>query len=161
MAALETSGPIRFSGYAAIFNRLDRGGDIIRKGAFAQSLSRLRRSDGSLGLPLLWQHDAAAPIGAIEALEEDDRGLRITGRLFTVKQPVPRGRADAAQHPAAGVVSGALTGLSFGYRVQAASDPAPGAPRELLSLDLVEISLVTAPMQPLARIHAVEPVLPP
>jgi hypothetical protein len=28
--------------------------------------------------------------------------------------------------------------------------------RELLSLDLVEVSLVSRPMQPLARIHAVE-----
>jgi uncharacterized protein len=161
------NGAIRFSGYAAIFDALDRGGDIIRKGAFTESLGRLRRRDGSLGLPLLWQHDATAPIGAIEALEEDDRGLKITGRLFAPKGPAAAAyrttypNAHPNAHPNDGVAQGKLTGLSFGYRVQAANDPAPGVPRELLALDLVEISLVTAPMQPLARIHAVEPLLPP
>ena len=43
-----------------------------------------------------------------------------------------------------------VTGLSFGYRVRAAKG---SAPRELSALDLVEISLVTRPMQPLARVH--------
>ena len=31
-----------------------------------------------------------------------------------------------------------------------------GAARELTALELVEISLVTFPMQPLAKVHAVE-----
>lgn len=45
----------------------------------------------------------------------------------------------------------ALTGLSFGYRVKEARR---GAVREITALDLVEVSLVTSPMQPLARVHA-------
>ena len=63
------------------------------------------------------------------------------------------GDADSAR--AAGLLaSGALDGLSFGYRVgQAAS--ANGV-RELRELELVEVSLVTSPMQKLARVHAVE-----
>jgi phage head maturation protease len=44
-------------------------------------------------------------------------------------------------------------GLSFGYRVR---DAKAGAVRELTDLDLIEISLVTFPMQPLARVHAVD-----
>lgn len=56
---------------------------------------------------------------------------------------------------AALVARGALTGLSFGYRVTAAR----GAnPRELLGLDLIEVSLVAAPMQALARVIAVDQV---
>jgi HK97 family phage prohead protease len=49
---------------------------------------------------------------------------------------------------------GSVAGLSFGYRVRKASGEAP---RMLTDVELVEISLVTLPMQPRARVHAVEP----
>jgi len=48
---------------------------------------------------------------------------------------------------------GAVRGLSFGYRVRAAKGEGP---RELIDLELVEISLVTLPMQPRALVHALE-----
>jgi len=124
---------MRFAGYAAIFGRADRGGDVIRAGAFARSLKK-----GAV--PLLWQHDAARPIGRIEYLREDRRGLRVIARLVDAR--------------AAGLLKGrAVTGLSFGYRVREAAGEAP---RELVDLDLIEVSLVTLPMQPRARVHAVE-----
>ena len=115
---------IRFAGYAALFDRVDRGGDVIRKGAFAGA---------GPPLPILWQHDPARRIGEVEMLGEDARGLRVIGRV------------DAA------VSQGA--GLSFGYRVRDASH---GTNRELKALELIEVSVVTHPMQPLARVHAVE-----
>ena len=34
--------PVRFAGYAAVFDRPDKGGDVIRKGAFAKALQRAR-----------------------------------------------------------------------------------------------------------------------
>jgi HK97 family phage prohead protease len=124
---------MRFAGYAAIFGRADRGGDVIRAGAFARSLGR-----GVV--PLLWQHDAARPIGRIEYLREDKRGLRVIGCLVDAR--------------AAGLLKEkAVSGLSFGYRVREAEGEAP---RELIDLDLVEVSLVTLPMQPRARVHMVE-----
>jgi uncharacterized protein len=43
--------------------------------------------------------------------------------------------------------------LSFGYRIKRLSN---GTYRELLALELVEVSVVKVPMQPLARVHAVE-----
>ena len=116
----------RFAGYAALFDRVDRGGDVIRAGAFAGNAAPL---------PILWQHDAARPIGVVETLAEDARGLRVIGRVD-----------DAAL-----VKPGA--GLSFGYRVRASR---VGTNRELTALDLVEVSVVKQPMQPLARVHAVE-----
>lgn len=124
---------VRFAGYAAIFDRVDRGGDVVRPGAFA-----------GLGapVPLLWQH-RGPPVGAIERVEEDGRGLRVIG---SVSAP-----ALAAQ-----VAAGAVRGLSFGYRVKAARHGSGRGSRELLSLDLVEVSLVARPMQPLARVHAVD-----
>ena len=139
-AAISQS-PVRFAGYAAIFDRLDNGGDVITPGAFAQSLSRMAGRE----LPLLWQHGAEQRIGTIELAGEDERGLRVIGRVE------PRGAT--AQKAAAFLKEGRLDGLSFGYRVVAAEGDKP---RRLDALDLVEVSLVTHPMQPLARVHAVE-----
>lgn len=128
---------MRFAGYAAIFDRPDRGGDVVRAGAFARSLKR-----GARAVPLLWQHDPARPVGRIEYLKEDRRGLRVIARLSAG----PAGRAAAAL-----LRAGKVAGLSFGFNVRRSSGERP---RELTELDLVEISLVTAPMQPGARVHA-------
>ena len=127
-------GGLRFAGYASVFDRVDRGGDVVRGGAFARSLA----AGGAV--PLLWQHRPGAVIGTIEALAEDKRGLRVVARVT---------------HPTAAalVARGALTGLSFGYRVRAMRG---SNPRELLALDLAEVSLVAAPMQALARVIAVD-----
>jgi HK97 family phage prohead protease len=134
---------MRFAGYAAIFGRPDRGGDVVRAGAFARSLRR-----GALTVPLLWQHDLRRPVGRIEYLREDKRGLRVIARLS----------GGAAGRKAAALLrEGKVAGLSFGYRVRAAKGTAP---RELHDVDLVEVSLVTLPMQPKARVHAVEGVPP-
>ncbi len=127
-----TGRATRFAGYAAIFDKPDNGGDIVRKGAFAQVLRDVGK--GKV-LPLLYQHDAAQKIGTIEHLSEDSRGLRIIGRIET----------DLA------VAAG--TGLSFGYRVR---EMAKRTYRELTNLDLIEVSVVIHPMQPLARVLAVE-----
>jgi HK97 family phage prohead protease len=130
---------VRFAGYAAVFDRPDRGGDLVRPGAFARALKR-----GSGAVPLLWQHEAGKPIGRIEHLSEDKRGLRVIASLS--------GSANGRE--AAGLLEeGAVTGLSFGYRVREAQG---AAPRELIDLELVEVSLVTLPMQPKARVHAIE-----
>jgi len=118
---------MRFAGYAAVFDRVDQGGDVVRPGAFA----RLPRA-----VPLLWEHKGAA-VGRIEYVAQDRRGLRVIGRV-----------SDA--RAAALVREG--SGLSFGYRVRAMKG---AAPRELTELELVEVSLVRFPMQTLARVHAV------
>ncbi len=133
--------PLRFAGYAAIFGKVDRGGDVIAPGAFAASLAGL-----GAGLPLLWQHRPEARIGTIEQIAEDVRGLRVIGRID--------GTGEAARRAAALLAAGALDGLSFGYRVIAAGE-GNGA-RRLDRLDIAEVSLVSHPMQPLARVHAVD-----
>lgn len=130
---------MRFAGYAALFDRVDRGGDVVRRGAFAGAVK-----GGPGRVPLLWQHEAGRPIGRIEHLSEDTRGLRVIGRLSAT-----RGGREAA----ALLKDGAIGGLSFGYRVKGSRE---GARRELTDLELVEVSLVTFPMQPAARVHAVE-----
>lgn len=124
---------MRIAGYAAVFGRPDSGGDVIRAGAFAGSLKRIG------AVPLLWQHKGQ-PIGMIEHLSEDRRGLRV---IASVRDSRVRK-----------MLGGGLRGLSFGYQVREAS--AAGGLRELKALDLVEVSLVARPMQRLARVHAVE-----
>ena len=126
---------LRFAGYAAVFDRPDKGGDIIRKGAFLGALQRAGE------VPLLWQHRAGAVIGRIEHLSEDERGLRVIGQVSDsrVSRLLGNGRID---------------GLSFGYRVREAKSAGPH--RDLIDLDLVEVSLVANPMQPRARVHAVK-----
>lgn len=131
------AGDVRFAGYAAVFDRVDRGGDVVRAGAFAGLEAG--------GVPLLWQHAPGATIGTVERLEEDARGLRVIGRVSA--------RTAAGREAAAALKAGALDGLSFGYRVKAARGLRP---RELLALELVEVSLVTHPMQDSARVIAVE-----
>ena len=132
---------MRFAGYAAVFDRADRGGDVVRSGAFARAVAK-----GPGAVPLLWQHEAGRPIGRIDYLREDKRGLRVIGRLS--------GGAAGAE-AAALLKEGAVSGLSFGYRVREARGQEP---RELIDLELVEVSLVTFPMQPKARVHAVDGV---
>ncbi|HET9511491.1 MAG TPA: HK97 family phage prohead protease [Sphingomonas sp.] len=116
-----------FAGYAAVFDAPDRGGDVIRRGAFA----------GAECVPLLWQH-RGSPVGSV-TVAEDARGLRVIG---SVDDP------DLA----ALVAAGAVDGLSIGYRTLEARH---GVRRELRRVALVEVSLVAQPMQPLARVHAV------
>ena len=132
---------MRFAGYAALFDRVDRGGDVVRPGAFARAVAA-----GPDRLPLLWQHAPATPIGRVERIAEDARGLRVIGRIAT--------GSAAGREAAALLREGAVGGLSFGYRVRTADHG--GRHRQLTDLDLVEVSLVTLPMQPAARVHAVE-----
>ena len=123
---------VRFAGYAAVFHHVDRGGDAIAPDAFADTEP----------VPLCWQHDPAHPVGAIESLAPDATGLRVVAR---VTEP-----ALAAE-----LAAGRITGLSIGYRALAhrpRDDPRHGPGRTLTRLELVEVSLVHQPMQPLARV---------
>jgi len=120
---------VRFAGYAAVFDAVDRGGDVVRAGAFG---------DAPVAVPLLWQHHGA-PIGVIERIAPDARGLRVIGRIDDARV-------------AALVRGGAVSGLSIGFRARAARR---GRVRELTAIDLVEVSVVALPMQREARVLAV------
>ncbi|MEJ2410041.1 MAG: HK97 family phage prohead protease, partial [Novosphingobium sp.] len=126
-------GPLRFAGYAALFGKRDAGHDTIRPGAFARTLAE--RNDP---LPLFWQHRADLHVGWVETVAEDTRGLRVIAAIDN-----PEGAAGLA------LTRGAVNGLSFGYRTRDSLRTAGG--RELIAVDLFEVSLVTHPMQHGAR----------
>ncbi|PTQ68544.1 hypothetical protein C8N42_11420 [Celeribacter persicus] len=134
---------VRIEGYASLFGQRDSGGDIVMQGAYAKSLAALKAKGRSV--KMLWQHDPAQPIGIWDEVREDARGLYVKGRLLTDLQ---KGREAVAL-----IEAGAIDGLSIGYRTLRARKDQKGA-RLLSELELWEVSLVTFPMLPEARLSA-------
>lgn len=135
-----------FEGYASVFNNKDLGNDVIRRGAFLESISE--RSPK--GIKLLYQHKSDEPIGVIDSLEEDSKGLKIKGRLAMGTQ---KGKEVFEL-----MKMGALDSMSIGYRLKPDGykyDPKDKR-RIIKSVDLMEISLVTFPMNPKAKVTKVK-----
>ncbi|MCQ0971888.1 HK97 family phage prohead protease [Paracoccus sp. TK19116] len=128
-------------GYASLFGVTDQGGDSVLPGAFAASLKRLAGKGDKVRM--LWQHDPTRPIGVWDEVREDGKGLWVKGRLLP----------DVAQarEAAALIKAGAIDGLSIGYRTVRAERDGKSR-RQLVELDLWEVSLVTFPMLPEAKI---------
>ncbi len=133
-----------FEGYASVFNRQDLGRDVVLPGAFRRSL--LAR--GTAGVRMLFQHDPNEPIGVWEKIHEDARGLYVRGRLMV---EVRKGREVLSLMRA-----GAIDGLSIGFRVEQGVRSRRTGLRRLSRIDLWEVSVVTFPMLPEARIAHVK-----
>lgn len=125
---------MRIRGYVALFDVLDRGGDAIERGAFSNTLAR--RSDP---LPVLWQHRPDRRIGTVSKVFEDERGLWVEADI---------------DRSVASIVEGRTRGLSFGYRARRCGRQ--DGVRKLFEIDLLEVSVVTHPMNPEALLTLVE-----
>lgn len=130
-------------GYASLFGASDQGGDVVQKGAYAASLARQAKDGRSV--KMLWQHDPSRPIGIWDEVREDARGLFVKGRLLLEVQ--------AGREAHILLKAGAIDGLSIGYRT-VRSEKAAGGARLLHEIELWEVSLVTFPMLPEARVQA-------
>jgi len=135
---------VRIEGYASLFDRVDLSGDVVRRGAFAASLSAAPAAN----IRMLYQHEAGEPVGVWDDVFEDHTGLFVRGRLLPA---AARGRAAARL-----VASRAVDGLSIGFRARRASKRADGV-RELIDIELWEVSIVTFPMLPQARLRVIAP----
>jgi uncharacterized protein len=133
-----------FSGYASLFGVPDLTGDVVLPGAFRGSIERR----GAGGIKLLYQHDPGEPLGLWLSLAEDDSGLKVVGRIHA---EIERGRDVISL-----IEAGILDGLSIGFRTVRARTDAKTGMRRVAEIDLWEISVVTFPMLPGARIGAVE-----
>src|SRR3954466_5286272 len=124
-------------GYGSVFNTVDLGKDVVLPGAFTGTAVRKVR--------MLWQHDPRQPIGVWDELEEDAKGLRLKGRLALGT----RLGAEAYEL----LKMGALDGLSIGFTMNGPKDfeydPKTDI-RRIKRVKLMEVSLVTFPMNPRA-----------
>jgi len=142
-AVAQVSGGVEIKGYASFFDAVDQGNDVVQRGAYGASLMALKAA--GRGVKMLWQHDPAQPIGVWDEVREDTRGLFVKGRIL---QSVEKGREAIAL-----IEAGAIDGLSIGYRTVKAAKNTKGQ-RLLQELELWEVSLVTFPMLPSARVGA-------
>lgn len=135
-----------FSGYGAVFGNVDWYNDIILPGAFTKSLGRWAAKNKMP--PVLWNHNDGEPIGVYTKVFEDEKGLFVEGRLLI--NDVPRAKSTHAL-----LKAGAIDGLSIGYSTKQANKKADGI-RELIELDLGEISIVTMPANEQSLITSVK-----
>ena len=135
-----------FEGYASVFENTDLGNDVIKTGAFKKSL----RKRGYKGVKLLYQHKSDMPIGVFDSIKEDDNGLYVKGRL-ALKTTAGRDAYELLK-------MGALDAMSIGFRAnpQEISYDKRTQKRNIGEVDLLEISLVTFPMNPQALIRSVK-----
>jgi len=139
--ALEVTNGTEISGYASLFGDVDQGGDVVQTGAYAQSLTAVAAAGRSI--KMLWQHDPTQPIGVWDEVREDAKGLWVKGRIL--------GEVEKGREAVALIAAGAIDGLSIGYRTIKATKNTKGQ-RLLSELELWEVSLVTFPMLPSARV---------
>lgn len=132
---------LTISGYGSIFGNEDKGGDVVMPGAFKACIEEGRKPK------MLWNHDPAQPIGAWDEMSEDERGLRMKGRIS---------RKGKAGEIADLIEMGGIEGLSIGYRTQEYEMDAEKGVRKLTKLDLWETSVVTFPMNEMAGIYAMK-----
>ena len=136
-----------FSGYASVFDNVDSYGDIVRKGAFVESIGEWE-AKGKMP-PILWNHDPSDPIGVYTKMQEDEKGLYVEGKLLI--DDVPRAKQTHALMKA-----GVIDGLSIGYRVKEYLYNVDEEVTDLIKLSLREVSIVTFPANPETRIESVK-----
>jgi uncharacterized protein len=151
------SGAMTFEGYGAYFGNVDSYGDLIAPGSFKRTLREAKKA--GVWPVMLLQHggygfgaEDMTPIGVWTDLAEDEKGLRVTGKLADT----PRGREvytlmKMDPRPA-------IDGMSIGYIAKKFEiGTKPGEPRrKLTDVELVEVSVVTFPANGLARVDAVK-----
>jgi len=143
---LQTDDDGSFEGYASVFGNKDLGNDVIMEGAFSKSIYKKKPKQ----IKLLYQHKTDEPIGVIDEVMEDKRGLKVKGRLAMQTQ---KGREVYEL-----MKMGALDSMSIGYRLNPKGYHYDDKEKKRIikEVDLMEISMVTFPMNPKAKITKVK-----
>lgn len=138
-----------FTGYASIFGEVDSYNEIVQKGAFVKSL-KAQQAKGKMP-KMLRGHDANQIIGSWKSMAEDDIGLRVEGQLAL--------ELSGAKEAYALLKMDALDGLSIGYVATKWEENTKTGITTLTEIDLWEVSLVTFPAGPGARVDGVKSAL--
>ena len=145
-AEIKTEQEGVFSGYASTFGNVDQGNDIVAKGAFTKSLAERPANK----VKLLSQHKTDQPIGIFTDMFEDSKGLFVKGKLALGTQ---KGRETYEL-----MKLGAIDGMSIGFRANPEKQiyNESKRTRTLKEVQLLEISLVTFPMNERAMVQSVK-----
>lgn len=128
--ATGVDGSGEFEGYAST-RKLDSDRDIVQEGAFKRTIDH----HSGKGLALLWFHDPTQPIGSLELLGEDSKGLLVKGIVDVDTQ---RGHDVYS-----GMVKGYIDRMSIGYVAKRARWDAARKCRLLDEVALREVSMIT------------------
>jgi len=129
----------QFEGYGSIFGNKDLGDDVVMHGAFNKTLSDHK---GKNTLPaMLWMHDPGRIPGKWLEMEEDANGLYVKGVLADTD-------LGNEVHTLLGMK--AVSGLSIGYITK--QQEFEDGIRLIKEADLLETSIVSIPMNPLAQV---------
>lgn len=142
--AIDEDGTIE--GYGATFGNQDFVGDVIEKGAFSKAVRDNKR--GAASIKMLWQHDYKQPIGTFSELKEDDNGLFVKGKIAV--------KSASGLNAYELIKAGAVDSLSIGFSATQWEVDAKTGIRTLKEIKLYEISPVTFPANPKAKIEAVK-----
>ena len=141
-------------GYASVFNNVDSGGDVVRKGAFRKTIKeRLKKRQILLYDSHAIFEGTQAVIGLVKQAKEDDYGLWFQAGFSGTSR---------AQEVRQKIREGILSALSFGYDIIKAKPSDEHGPdvMELTELRLWEISVVPWGMNPKAEAQVVKGVIP-
>lgn len=133
-----------FEGHGSVFGNADLGDDIVVKGAFQRSLAEKQKSGVMPGM--FWMHDPSRVVGKWTEMKEDSRGLWVKGQLA----PTPLGDEVHTL-----MKMDAVSGLSIGFQIRDHDYDKEGN-RLIKEVDLWEVSVVSLPMNPLARVTNVK-----
>lgn len=133
----------RIEGFAAVFNNVDRQGDIIRPGAFSKTINE-RIASGKV--VLMTRHfayggDTTDAIGLIDKAVETRKGLKISAKLFDdANSQAAREKLKAAPN---------AWGMSVGFKTIRSADNRDKVGnvigKELLEVALYEVTLTLVP----------------
>jgi HK97 family phage prohead protease len=127
-------------GYASTYDR-DLGDDVVVPGAFTKSLG------GGRPVRFLFSHDPSQVLGTVQELAEDEKGLR--GR-FKISQTALGKDVHTLLR------DGAIDSFSIGYLPVDFEHDRKAGVRKLTEVDLLEVSLVSMPMNPAAVVTGVK-----
>jgi HK97 family phage prohead protease len=153
----KTGEPGVFEGYGSVFGGVDSHGDIVQRGAFAQSLAEHKAAGSTPGMYA--EHSAYVggdplPVGAWQSIVEDSHGLRVKGKISGLD-------TDHGKRVLGLMKDGALRGLSIAFHVPqggsiANPDPAVKARRVLTRVNLESIDIVRSPSNKAAKIAQIK-----
>lgn len=141
----------KISGYFSTYDRIpDSYGDVVEKGAFAETIKK--RAESGHPFPLCWNHDLDKIIGKIDEIKDTDKGPLMTASFFDTK---------LAQEIRQLVQSGVVYQFSFAYEVKESEKPSEedqkkGIVNILKKLELFEVSIVPIPANPRAEVTEIK-----